>query len=86
MLWQRRSGAISSGRQPDRHIQIPATKATTLVFGGPDLRDLYISTGDNTEDPSRGGGIYRMRSDVSGMPVPKAKLRARHRLPVCDSL
>lgn len=58
----------------DRRIQIPAVKATTLVFGGGDLRDLYISTGDNTEDPSKGGSIYRMRSDIAGMPVPKARL------------
>jgi D-xylonolactonase len=58
----------------DRRIPVPATKATTLVFGGPDLRDLYISTGDNTDDPAKGACIYRMRSDVSGMPVAKARL------------
>jgi sugar lactone lactonase YvrE len=59
---------------PDRRVKIPAVKATTLVFGGPDLRDLYISTGDNTDDPSKGGSIYHMRCDIAGMPVPKAKL------------
>jgi sugar lactone lactonase YvrE len=58
----------------DRHLRIPATRATTLVFGGPDLRDLYISTGDNTEDPSKGGSIYHLRTDIAGMPVAKAKL------------
>jgi len=58
----------------ERRIPVPAVKATTLVFGGPDLRDLYISTGDNIEDSSRGGSIYRMRSDIPGMPVPRAKL------------
>lgn len=58
----------------DRRIKIPALKATTLVFGGPGLQDLYISTGDNAEEPSRGGSIYRMRSDIPGMPVPKTRL------------
>jgi sugar lactone lactonase YvrE len=57
----------------DRRIKMPAVKATTLVFGGPALEDLYISTGDNTEDPSRGGSIYHMRSDIPGLPVPRAK-------------
>ena len=58
----------------DRRIKMPAVKATTLVFGGPELLDLYISTGDNTEQPSRGGSIFRLRSDIPGMPVPKARL------------
>jgi len=58
----------------DRRIKMPALKATTLVFGGPGLQDLYISTGDNAEEPSRGGSIYRMRSDIPGMPVPKTRL------------
>ncbi|HKD67574.1 MAG TPA: SMP-30/gluconolactonase/LRE family protein [Candidatus Binataceae bacterium] len=58
----------------DSHIPVPAIKATTLVFGGSDLKDLYISTGDNTEDPSKGGSIYYMRSDIAGMPVTKARV------------
>jgi xylono-1,5-lactonase len=58
----------------DRRIKMPAIKATTLVFGGPELLDLYISTGDNTEQPSRGGSIFRLRSDIPGMQVPKARL------------
>jgi sugar lactone lactonase YvrE len=59
---------------PDIGFRIPAVKVTTLVFGGPDLRDLYIATGDNTEDPPQGGSVYRMHSTVPGLPVPKAKL------------
>jgi sugar lactone lactonase YvrE len=58
----------------DRRIKMAAVKATTLVFGGPELLDLYISTGDNSEQPSRGGSIYRWRSDIPGLPVPKARL------------
>jgi xylono-1,5-lactonase len=58
----------------DLGIRIPALKVTTLVFGGRGLRDLYIATADNTEDPSKGGSIYRMHSNIAGLPVPKAKL------------
>jgi len=56
----------------DRRIKIPATMVTSLVFGGRDLGDLYIVTADNTEDSSRKGTIFRMRSEIPGLPVPKA--------------
>jgi sugar lactone lactonase YvrE len=58
----------------DRRIKVPALKVTTLVFGGPGLQDLYIATANNAEESSRGGSIYRMRSDIPGMPVPKSQL------------
>ncbi len=58
----------------DRRIKVPAVKVTTLVFGGPELQDLYIATAHNAEEPSRGGSIYRTRADIAGMPVPKARL------------
>jgi gluconolactonase len=45
---------------------------TSLVFGGRDLRDLYVVTADNTDDPDRKGTIFRGRADVPGLPVPKA--------------
>jgi sugar lactone lactonase YvrE len=57
----------------DKRIKIPAQMVTSLTFGGPDMRDLYVVTADNTEDASRKGTIFRMRSDVAGLPVPKAR-------------
>jgi D-xylonolactonase len=62
----------SDGTLKER-IHLPATMVTSLVFGGPDLQDLYIVTADNTEDPSRKGTIFRMRAEVPGLPVPKAR-------------
>src|SRR5271170_7322990 len=53
-------------------IKLPATMVTSLVFGGRDLRDLYVVTADNTDDPDRKGTIFRGRADVPGLPVPKA--------------
>jgi sugar lactone lactonase YvrE len=55
-----------------KRIKLPATMVTSLVFGGRELRDLYVVTADNTDDPSRKGTIFRGRADVPGLPVPKA--------------
>ena len=45
---------------------------TSLVFGGKDLRDLYVVTdGDYRKPQSRNGRIYRARSDVAGQKTPK---------------
>lgn len=54
----------------DRSIPVPARMVASLCFGGADMRDLYICTADNTEQPERRGTIFRTRSDVPGLPVP----------------
>jgi gluconolactonase len=54
-------------------IKLPATMVTSLVFGGRDLMDLYVVTADNTDDKSLKGTIFRGRSDVPGLAVPKAR-------------
>lgn len=54
-------------------IDVPATMVTSLTFGGLDMQDLYIVTADNTEHPSRGGTIFKTRTDVPGLKVPKAR-------------
>lgn len=57
----------------DRKIEIPARLVMSLEFGGKDLQDLYVVTGDNTEQPERRGTVFRMRSDVPGLPTPKTR-------------
>ena len=56
----------------DRRIPMPARMVVSLTFGGPGLRDLYVVTADNA-DPGLKGTIFRLRSDVPGLAVPKAK-------------
>ncbi len=63
----------SDGRA-DRRIVVPARAVTSLCFGGGDLRDLYIVSADNTDDPAREGSIFRTRSDVAGLPAPFARI------------
>jgi sugar lactone lactonase YvrE len=44
---------------------------TSLTFGGPDLRDLYVVTaGDYRKPATRNGRIYRGRSEVAGQKTP----------------
>jgi xylono-1,5-lactonase len=71
------SGAVR-GFAPDGsevgRIEVPARMVTSLCFGGSDRRDIYIVTGDNTDDPTRGGTIYQSRAEVPGCPVPAASV------------
>jgi sugar lactone lactonase YvrE len=57
----------------ERRIKMPAEMVTSLCFGGADMLDLYVVTADNAEDADRKGTIFRMRSEVPGLPVPKAR-------------
>ncbi len=66
--------AISpAGEEIDR-VEVPADSVTSLCFGTGDRRDLYIVTADNTDDPSRGGTIFRTRVDVPGLVAPMARV------------
>jgi sugar lactone lactonase YvrE len=62
----------------ERRIQLPVTQIASLIFGGPDLNELYITTaGDNWPspfmptgyDPNKvacGGVLYRTKLDIQG--------------------
>lgn len=61
----------SAGRELGR-VELPTSRVTSAAFGGPDGRDLYITTagGDETtpaDDPGA-GGLFRTRLDVGGRP------------------
>ncbi|MCG8589139.1 MAG: SMP-30/gluconolactonase/LRE family protein [Proteobacteria bacterium] len=58
----------------DLHLEVPARQVTSVCFGGPDRRALYIATADNTEDPARGGTIFRTRAPVAGLAVPLVRV------------
>ena len=61
---------IKSNGTIDRRIKIPQSFVTSVTFGGSDLQDLYVVT---ARDKVAMGTIYRMRSDIPGLPVPKAR-------------
>lgn len=65
---------VSPEGKIDRQVPVPARAVTSLCFGGRDLRDLYVVSADNLDDPDRGGTIFRTRSDVAGLPAPLARI------------
>ncbi len=61
------------GREVER-VEVPSSMVTSLSFGGADRRDLYIVTGDNTEDPQRQGTIFRTRVETPGCAVARVTI------------
>jgi D-xylonolactonase len=57
-----------------RDISVPRPMVTSLCFGGDDLRDLYIVTGSWQGPTETCGTVYRLRSDVAGLPLPLARV------------
>jgi D-xylonolactonase len=53
----------------DRKVPLPVKKVVSMVFGGPDLCDLYVVT---AQSRNQKGAIYRARSDIPGLPLPPA--------------
>ena len=50
-------------------IDMPASFVSSISFGGADMRDVLLSTADNTIEPEFGGTLLRARSAVAGMAV-----------------
>ena len=55
-------------------VSVPARMVTSLCFGGPDRRDLFIVTADNSADPERLGTIFRTRVTTPGCAVASATI------------
>lgn len=56
-------------------VQVPASVVTSCTFGGPDLRDLYITTSADGVRKERvahepfAGSLFRLRTETRGMPT-----------------
>ncbi len=56
-------------------IEVPAEQVTACAFGGPELKDLYITTarrgleGSALDDQPHAGGLFHIRVDVAGQPA-----------------
>ena len=54
-------------------VRLAEPWTANVTFGGKDLQDLYIVTADNTDDKEKKGTIFKTRSEIPGLAVPKAK-------------
>lgn len=57
----------------DKRIKVPAKTVTSVAFGGPGERDLYVVTANNSNNRDLKGTVFRARSDIPGLPVPRAR-------------
>jgi gluconolactonase len=55
-------------------LAVPMPMVTSLCFGGADLRDLYVVTGSDGGPRETCGTIYRIRTDVAGLPLAPARV------------
>ena len=54
-----------------QRITFPVKKVSSVVFGGPDYSDMYVTTagGDSKEtDGAEAGSLYRLRLGIRGLP------------------
>jgi hypothetical protein len=68
--------AVSPRRNAGPQCNNPTEEGLSVVFGGPDLCDLYVVTGQSRR---MRGSIYRARSDIPGLTLPLALLDAPSR-------
>ena len=67
----------------DRRITLPHEVVSSVCFGGPDWRDLYVTTaGDDGvaallrgEQPPRQASVFLARSDIAGLPVARTRFQ-----------
>jgi D-xylonolactonase len=58
-----------------RTIEVEVPMVTSVCFGGAELDQLYIVTGDRGAPFDIGGGVYRIAAPSPGLPVPLARVR-----------
>ena len=57
-------------------IAVPHALVTSVCFGGPGLRTLYILTGTDEAHPNRdGGSVFAAAAPAPGLPAPVARVR-----------
>lgn len=61
----------------DRVIELPVEKPTSCMFGGPDLRTLYVTsavwdlTSERLQAQPKAGGLFALDVGVAGVPEPR---------------
>jgi D-xylono/L-arabinono-1,4-lactonase len=67
------------GREVQR-VQFPAKKVSSVIFGGPNYTDMYVTTagGDQKQtDGELAGALFRLRLGIRGVPECVSKIKER---------
>jgi D-xylonolactonase len=62
----------------ERRIEFLAKKVSSVIFGGADLEDLYVTTAGGTDREHEGpgaGALFRLRPGVTGLPEFRSRIR-----------
>ncbi len=63
--------------EQDRRIWFPARKVSSVIFGGADYTDMYITTAGGKDKPAEGpgaGGLYRLNLGIQGKPEFRSRI------------
>jgi sugar lactone lactonase YvrE/quinol monooxygenase YgiN len=76
-LWNTRPSAgclirISPEGHVCRIVSLPIAKPTTCIFGGTDLKTLYVTSARSSEQLS--GSLFALQTDVGGLPPGRFRL------------
>lgn len=61
-----------------QRVKFPAKKVSSVIFGGPDYTDMYVTTagGDDKEENGAGAGaLFRINLGIKGVPEFLSKIR-----------
>ena len=64
------------GRE-ERRITFPAKKVSSLIFGGRDYTDIYVTTaggGDKAKEGSGAGALFRVNVGIRGLPEFRSRI------------
>ena len=81
-LWVAHFDGWSIGRYApdgrlDRLVPLPIPRPTSVMFGGNDLKDLYITSArirlsaERIAEAPLSGSVFRLQTDVPGLPEPR---------------
>ncbi|MCH8826473.1 MAG: SMP-30/gluconolactonase/LRE family protein [Chloroflexi bacterium] len=62
----------------DRRVWFPARKVSSVVFGGEDMTDMYVTTAGGEDKDGEGpgaGGLYRINLGIKGRPEYLSRVR-----------
>jgi D-xylonolactonase len=82
-VWSARwDGYCLTQYAPDGHelqrIQFPTKKVSSVIFGGTDYQDMYVTTAgghDKEENGATAGALYRLRLGIQGLPEFPSRIR-----------